>query len=78
MGRPAHWVARSFLLLAMVYVVFFGAGIWTVMVVLVTLIGTDHPPTSNDTMPLGWPRTLLGWASLSIPVLCFPPQGFIQ
>jgi hypothetical protein len=38
------------------------------------VIGTDHPPTADDTVPLGWFRVILGYASLVIPVVCFPPQ----
>jgi hypothetical protein len=75
--RRAHWVARAFLLASMLYIVIAGASIWLVMIVLVTLIGVDHPPTSDDQTPLGWSRSLLGLASLSIPLLCFPPQGIV-
>lgn len=72
-----HWVARGFLLAAIAYVVLARAGMWSVMIIIVILIGTDHPPTSNDNIPLGWFRTLLGYASLAIPLLCFPAQGII-
>jgi hypothetical protein len=51
------------------------AKIWMPMIILVTLIGTDHPPTADDRMPLGPARTILGWTSLLIPVLCFPYYG---
>jgi hypothetical protein len=43
------------------------------MIVIVTLIGVDHPPTADDKVPLGMWRTVLGIASLAIPVLCFTP-----
>jgi membrane-associated protease RseP (regulator of RpoE activity) len=75
--RKAHWVARLFLLSIMAYIVWQEAYSWVVMTVLVTFIGVDHPPTSNDRIPLGMMRQLLGWISLSIPILCFPPQGMI-
>ena len=74
-GRRAHWIARLFVLSAFVFIFLAGAWIWIVMLSLVLLIGTDHPPTSNDRIPLGWPRRLIGYASLLIPVLCFPPLG---
>ena len=45
------------------------------LAVLVILMGTDHPPTSNDFVPLGNFRVGLGLMSLAIPVLCFPPYG---
>jgi hypothetical protein len=46
------------------------------MVVLLLLMGTEHPPTRNDDVPMGWFRWTLGLASLSIPFLCFPPMIF--
>ncbi len=71
-GRRSYWIARGFMLAAIGYIVFAQAVMWTLMVVLVLLIGTDHPPTRDDTIPLGWFRTGLGLVSLLIPVLCFP------
>jgi hypothetical protein len=61
------------LLSAIAFVVFSQQYSWTLMIVIVTLIGVDHPPTADDSVPLGWPRTALGIASLAIPVLCFTP-----
>lgn len=76
-GKRAHIIARAFLFLAIFFVVayFDRAFIWMPMLVLVTLIGTDHPPTADDRAPLGWFRTALGYASLTIPFLCFPFFG---
>lgn len=74
-GRKAHWIARTFLITAILFVVFAGVQIWTVMLVLVTLMGVDHPPTADDRQALGPVRTVLGLASLAIPLLCFPPHG---
>jgi len=74
-GKRAHLIARAFLIIAIVYIIVANANIWTVMLVLVILIGVDHPPTADDTAELGWPRKLIGYASLAIPILCFPPQG---
>jgi membrane-associated protease RseP (regulator of RpoE activity) len=77
-GKSAHWIARGFLIFVLLYIVIARAYVWTLMVVLVTLIGTDHPPTGNDHMPLGRGRYLLGLVSLAIPVLCFPPRLIVQ
>jgi hypothetical protein len=66
------YLSRGFLIGAILWVVLCEQYTWIVMVVLLTLIGTDHPPTADDTCPLGWPRRALGWASLSIPILCLP------
>jgi hypothetical protein len=73
-GRRSRWIARGFVLAAIVYVVFASAYVWSVMLLLVVLMGVDHPPTANDRAPLGAGRILLGAASLAIPLLCFPPR----
>lgn len=78
-GRAARWLARGFMLLVFVYMgamlVLYGTPpTFILMAVLVLLIGVDHPPTSDDSVPLGWFRILLGAISLLIPVLCFVPN----
>jgi len=74
-GKRAHAIARAFIFVAMVYIVYWDLTMWTVMLILVILIGTDHPPTRDDTVPLGRVRTALGYGSLVIPLLCFPAAG---
>lgn len=69
-----HLIARTFLLSAMAFVVIGGQYTWTLMLIIVTLIGVDHPPTSNDRVPLGWARTIVGTLSLAIPIFCFTPN----
>ena len=71
--KRGHWIARAFLMSAIAFVVFTGQYSWTLMVVIVTLIGVDHPPTADDKMSLGVGRTILGLCSLVIPILCFTP-----
>jgi membrane-associated protease RseP (regulator of RpoE activity) len=79
LGKKSHWLARGFMAVALGYLayMFFAHGIppgWVLMIALVLLIGTDHPPTRDDTVKLGWFRTALGYASLLIPVFCFIPN----
>ena len=76
--KRGHWFARLFLLFAIAYVVLANALMWSLMIIIVMLIGIDHPPTSNDKVKLGAFRTVLGYVSLAIPFVCFPAQGFIQ
>lgn len=71
--RRAHGLARGLLVVAIAYIVITGQYSWIVMLMLVILVGADHPPTADDRYPIGWPRRLLGWAALAIPVLCFNP-----
>jgi membrane-associated protease RseP (regulator of RpoE activity) len=72
-GRRSRLVARAFLILAILFVVLGEHYKWTMMLVLVILLGVDHPPTRDDNVSLGWWRQILGFASLAIPVLCFTP-----
>lgn len=75
-GRRSRWLARAFLATAIVFIIWSRLYSWSLMLVLILLIGPDHPPTRDDTVPLGWFRTLVGWLSLAIPILCFPPRVF--
>jgi len=78
LGKKAHWIARGFMVLGIAYLVWLGAfAIWSIMIILVLFLGVDHPPTRDDSKPLGTFRTVLGYASLAIPFLCFPPRPFI-
>lgn len=72
-GRNAHLLARAVMLGAIAFIVIAGAYNWMLMVFLVMAMGTDHPPTQNDHVPLGWWRYALGLASLSISVFCLAP-----
>jgi membrane-associated protease RseP (regulator of RpoE activity) len=80
-GRRSHWIARGFMLAAFIYMaamfyIYQQPPMWMLMAVLVLLIGTDHPPTRDDRVKLGWFRVVLGLASLAIPVFCFVPNPF--
>ena len=77
LGRRAHWIARGFMVFAIAYLVY--ADNWNlgVMVFLVLLMGTDHPPTRDEHVPLGPFRVVLGFISLIIPLLCFAPRIII-
>ncbi|MEQ8788576.1 MAG: site-2 protease family protein [Pirellulaceae bacterium] len=75
LGKWAHWVARALIVLAIAWSVYHAQPTWVLMIGLVLLIGTDHPPTRDDRAPLGWFRIVLGVVSLAIPILCFSPMA---
>jgi membrane-associated protease RseP (regulator of RpoE activity) len=75
LGRRAHILARGLLVGAILFILIWEQYAWVLMVVVVTLLGTDHPPTADDSVGLGWRRRLLGWLSLAIPIFCLPPAG---
>lgn len=72
-GKRSYVIARAFVLAVMLYMVYFNRFTWIVMLALVMLIGIDHPPTADDSAPIGGFRRVLGFCSLAIPVLCFTP-----
>ena len=46
---------------------------WLVLIFFLTLMGTRHPPTLDDTVPLEPRHVTLGWIALVMFVLCFMP-----
>lgn len=70
-GRRGNWLARSVLLAAIAAIVAYRQYNWVAMVVLVTLMGVDHPPIRDEWRSPGWFRTALGLATLAIPVVTF-------
>lgn len=75
-GRRAHWLAEAIVVGAIATMVYLQNFILIVMVLLLLLVGTRHPPTRDDSVPLGGFRWCLGLLSLTIPFLCFPPMIF--
>ena len=74
--RRAHAIATFILLAAAAAVAVFGYWGWSLMLALLFVVGPKHPPTADDSVPLGTGRTLLGWLTLGFVVLGFTPQPF--
>jgi membrane-associated protease RseP (regulator of RpoE activity) len=51
---------------------------WSVMLMLLALMGPRHPPTGNDYVPLGPVRIVLGWLTLAFVIVGFTPVPFVQ
>jgi membrane-associated protease RseP (regulator of RpoE activity) len=73
-GRRGNWLARAVLLAAIATIVGLGQYNWVVMVVVVTLLGVDHPPIRDEDRPPGALRTCLGLAAFLIPLVTFMPE----
>jgi len=73
--RRAHFLARGLLVAAILFVLAGEQYGWVIFLVLIILLGVDHPPTADDSRKLGRMRQLLGWVAILIPILCFPPLG---
>jgi membrane-associated protease RseP (regulator of RpoE activity) len=76
--RKAHIVATMLLLAAIVGVVITQNYSWLLMLMLLTLVGPNHPPTGDDEMPLGIGRTILGWLTLGFVIIGFTPTPFMM
>jgi membrane-associated protease RseP (regulator of RpoE activity) len=77
--RRANVVAWCLLRLAVLVVVAAGSFIdssyfgWSVMLVLLVMMGARHPPTADDFVPLGLGRKVLGWMTLAFILIGFTP-----
>jgi membrane-associated protease RseP (regulator of RpoE activity) len=71
--KKAH-LASLLLLIAAIWVsIHFRLWTWCPMLGLIAFLGTRHPPTADDSVPLGAWRYVLGLATLAFVVLGFTP-----
>jgi len=74
LGRRAHrlaWIVMAVWVGYMVIAHFWG---YLAMVLLLMMFGIRHPPTSDDRVPLGIGRIILGWATMGLLLICFSPR----
>lgn len=69
-GRFSDWIAKGAFALAIVFLIWSKTYGLSIMLLLVLLMGVTHPPSSDDSQKIGIARTILGLASMSLPVLC--------
>jgi membrane-associated protease RseP (regulator of RpoE activity) len=74
--RKAHLVARLVLGSAILAVLLTQSYQWLPMLFLLILIGPTHPPTHDDSVPLGTGRIILGWLTLCFVIVGFTPTPF--
>jgi membrane-associated protease RseP (regulator of RpoE activity) len=74
--RKAHIVAQLLMIAALVAMIVTGNWAWLLMLVLLMLMGPNHPPTADDSVPLGRGRTILGWLTLCFIFVGFTPDPF--
>lgn len=71
-GRNSFWIAIGAFLASIAFMAYYNVWIFVLMLALVVAMGLRHPPSSDDTRSLGWPRQVIGWLSLILPLLCIP------
>ena len=73
LSRRGHRMISRVLLLALVPLGFFFWPGWFVWLLLLLVMGIRHPPTIDDSRPLGQRHSILGWVALVMFALCFTP-----
>lgn len=77
-GRRAHAVALIFVSIAVAYMILANYWAFSLMILLVLLFGVRHPPTADDSVPLGWPRIVVGWLTLAFFFVGMTPRPIDQ
>lgn len=73
-GKKAHFVAIALIIGAAGWMYFTGSWGYSIFLVLIVLFGPIHPPSADDTVPLGPVRTILGWLTLAFLLIGFTPS----
>jgi Zn-dependent protease len=73
-GRKAHVVAYSVIALGVAVMLKRQDFSFSLLLLLLMMTGPRHPPTANDNEPLGLPRHILGWLTLSFLIIGFTPS----
>ncbi|HEX9737384.1 MAG TPA: hypothetical protein VGG06_35930 [Thermoanaerobaculia bacterium] len=74
-GR-AHVVSVGLFVAAIAAVVVGGYWQWSLMLLLLALVGVRHPPMAEGGAPLGGVRVVLGWLMLLFVLVGFTPTPF--
>lgn len=74
--RQAHVISLVLLAAAALAVLFGGFWEWSLLVLLLLLLGPRHPPTADDGAELGRTRTVLGYLTLAFLIVGFTATPF--
>jgi membrane-associated protease RseP (regulator of RpoE activity) len=72
--RRSHVASVVFLVAAIYLSIRFWLPGWWLMLGLISFLGTRHPPTADDSVPLGAGRFALGLATLAFVIIGFTPM----
>ncbi len=76
-GKKAHYVAMGLMGGVVALMAIFSSWDYIVFVILLYFMGPKHPPTADDTVPLGTTRIILGWVTLAFIIIGFTPTPII-
>jgi len=79
LGRRSVSVVHCIFVAAIIAVAWFWSELWnwSLLLILIALMGISHPPTANDTVPLKPFRHCLGWVTLLFVFIGFVPTPLI-
>lgn len=77
LGRLSNYIAYTTFGLCVAYVVFSQQYPFVVMLLLILWLKLKHPPSRNDNVRIGWFRSILAIASLTLPILCIPARPLL-
>ena len=72
LGQKSYFISYVVFGMCIAYVILLQQWAFVLMLILVYFMGTKHPPSSDDTIPIGRFRQVIGWLSLVLPILCVP------
>ena len=75
-GKKANIVARLLLVGAICYMVYSNEYGYSLLILLLVFFGITHPPTADDSVPLGPMRIIIGWLTLAFFVIGFTITPF--
>lgn len=73
-GRKAHIFAILVIISGVGMMAIQGTYTFSLLLILLMVTGLRHPPTANDSEPLGAGRAILGWLTLSFLIIGFTPR----
>jgi hypothetical protein len=76
-GRRAHWIAWGLILTAVIAMIQLEMYSYVLLLILLTLTGPRHPPTADDSVPIGRSRYFVGWATLAFLIIGFTFQPIV-
>lgn len=73
LGRRSIPLAHSIFVGVIIAIAWFQLWNWSLILILIALMGIAHPPTANDAVPLKLWRHCLGWTTLLFVIMGFTP-----
>jgi membrane-associated protease RseP (regulator of RpoE activity) len=77
-GKRAHLVAKFMLFAAVGMMFITQKPTYLLMIFLLYMMGTKHPPTEDDSVPLGKGRIILGWLTLAFIFIGFTTDPLLD